>query len=125
MYSFILGFQRLVWCPKWTPASSSSFIVILAKLPPYWIASFAADCPLGIYSLVRSRQSGREDFWPRLPPAQSPHAGPQAAGKIAFAWPTGTKSGVALRKKTLAFRELEPLAGALLSVLLALFSSGI
>src|SRR5437867_12161807 len=27
MYSFIFGFQRLVWCPKWTPASSSSFMV--------------------------------------------------------------------------------------------------
>src|SRR4249919_476226 len=23
MYGFILGFQRRVWCPKWTPASSS------------------------------------------------------------------------------------------------------
>src|SRR5262245_28384209 len=27
MYGFILGFQRLVWCPKWTPASSRFFIV--------------------------------------------------------------------------------------------------
>ena len=27
MYSFIFGFQRLVWCPKWTPASSSSFML--------------------------------------------------------------------------------------------------
>src|SRR5947209_2347575 len=82
MYSFILGFQRLVWCPKWTPASSSSFIVILAKLPPYWIASSAADCPLGIDSLVRSRRSGREDFWPRFTASHSPLAGPQAEGKI-------------------------------------------
>src|SRR3954467_2511656 len=31
MYSFIFGFQRLVWCPKWTPASSRSFIAIPAK----------------------------------------------------------------------------------------------
>ena len=23
MYGFIFGFQRRVWCPKWTPASSS------------------------------------------------------------------------------------------------------
>jgi hypothetical protein len=30
-----LGFQRLVWWPKWTPASSSSFMVMLAKIPPY------------------------------------------------------------------------------------------
>src|SRR4030095_6845971 len=28
MYGFILGFQRLVWCPKWTPASSSCFMEI-------------------------------------------------------------------------------------------------
>src|SRR5437899_7726456 len=24
MKGFILGFQRLVWCPKWTPASNNS-----------------------------------------------------------------------------------------------------
>ena len=27
MYCFIFGFQRLVWCPKWTPASSRSLSV--------------------------------------------------------------------------------------------------
>src|SRR5262245_42065746 len=26
MYERIFGFQRFVWCPKWTPASSRSFI---------------------------------------------------------------------------------------------------
>jgi hypothetical protein len=26
MYSAIFGFQRRVWCPKWTPASSSCFM---------------------------------------------------------------------------------------------------
>ena len=26
MYCFIFGFQRRVWCPKWTPASSRSLI---------------------------------------------------------------------------------------------------
>src|SRR4051794_18885543 len=39
MNSFIFGFQRLVWCPKWTPASSSSFMVIVAKQP-----SSGSDC---------------------------------------------------------------------------------
>src|SRR5512140_376863 len=34
MYFFIFGFQRLVCCPKWTPASSSSFIVIWLICPP-------------------------------------------------------------------------------------------
>ncbi len=33
MYSFIFGFQRFVWWPKCTPASSRSFIAIAAKLP--------------------------------------------------------------------------------------------
>src|SRR6476469_7994621 len=31
MYCFIFGFQRRVLCPKWTPASSSSFIVTSTK----------------------------------------------------------------------------------------------
>src|SRR5207248_11703955 len=41
MYRFILGFQRLVWCPKWTPASRSCLSVtsgmrndLLFLLPP-------------------------------------------------------------------------------------------
>src|SRR5882672_5643899 len=34
MYFCIFGFQRLVWCPKWTPASSSSFMVSAAIVPP-------------------------------------------------------------------------------------------
>src|SRR5581483_2323795 len=32
MNGFIFGFQRLVWCPKWTPASNKSFIAIALKL---------------------------------------------------------------------------------------------
>src|SRR5712691_5377633 len=32
MYSFIFGFQRRTWWPKWTPASKSSFIVNETKL---------------------------------------------------------------------------------------------
>src|SRR6187200_287181 len=34
MNCFIFGFQRLVWCPKWTPASSRSFNAIPFKVPP-------------------------------------------------------------------------------------------
>src|SRR5947208_1241781 len=34
MYFCIFGFQRLVWWPKCTPASSSSFIVSVAMQPP-------------------------------------------------------------------------------------------
>jgi hypothetical protein len=32
MNGFIFGFQRLVWCPKWTPASNKSFMAIALKL---------------------------------------------------------------------------------------------
>jgi hypothetical protein len=49
MYSFILGFQRLVWCPKWTPASSSSFMVMLANQPPRLVCILSGRvAPLGI-----------------------------------------------------------------------------
>src|SRR5688572_21940124 len=34
MNRFILGFQRRVWWPKWTPASSNCFIVTTATVPP-------------------------------------------------------------------------------------------
>src|SRR5208282_4643298 len=38
MYSFIFGFQRRVWWPKCTPASSNSFIVIsTANGPPHLV----------------------------------------------------------------------------------------
>ena len=43
MYSRIFGFQRRVWCPKWTPASSSCFMLVAAKrnlrfVPPLGVA---------------------------------------------------------------------------------------
>src|SRR3989304_6324434 len=34
MFFCIFGFQRFVWCPKCTPASSNSFIVNAAMSPP-------------------------------------------------------------------------------------------
>src|SRR5229473_1401501 len=42
IYSFIFGFQRLVWWPKCTPASSRSFIAIAAKSPPLSFAELEA-----------------------------------------------------------------------------------
>src|ERR1041384_2486490 len=41
MYSFIFGFQRFVWWPKCTPASSRSFIAIPGKCPPLLELTFA------------------------------------------------------------------------------------
>src|SRR5260370_3197459 len=60
MYSFILGFQRLVWCPKWTPASSNSFMVILAKQPPLKSASVVPVANSGLLS--RPRTGAREEL---------------------------------------------------------------
>src|SRR3990170_8714821 len=35
MYFFIFGFQRLVWCPKWTPASNNSFMPMVDIRAPW------------------------------------------------------------------------------------------
>ena len=40
MNSFIFGFHRLVWWPKCTPASSSSFMVSAAMVLPSFPSSF-------------------------------------------------------------------------------------
>src|SRR5688500_18647243 len=40
MNRFIFGFQRRVWCPKWTPASNSCFMVTtgaIARLSDGWV----------------------------------------------------------------------------------------
>jgi hypothetical protein len=34
MNGFILGFQRFVWCPKWTPESNNSFTPMLITIFP-------------------------------------------------------------------------------------------
>jgi hypothetical protein len=34
MKGFILGFQRRVWCPKWTPDSNNSFTPMLSTIFP-------------------------------------------------------------------------------------------
>src|ERR1700734_1062189 len=120
MYSFILGFQRLVWCPKWTPASSSSFMVIVANEPPRSVCILRAAEPLRIAIPVPApRGSGRIEHlktnhsyglsWLRL---YSPHAG--------LPPPAETLPATSLH---FPLRELEPLAGALLSVLLAFFAA--
>src|SRR5262245_31941645 len=85
MNRFIFGFQRRVWCPKWTPASSRSFMVMLGTsyLPGLW----SSTQPLS---------------WTHLSAREPPASGARVCGL-----------GV------LALAELEALAGARLSVLLA------
>src|SRR4051812_47057497 len=49
MYGFILGFQRRVWWPKWTPASKSCLIVATGKVDPLSclvVCSVLANCSL-------------------------------------------------------------------------------
>src|SRR5215467_2623302 len=44
MNSFIFGFHRFVWWPKWTPASSRSFNAIGTKCPPHSARLKAGRC---------------------------------------------------------------------------------
>src|SRR5882672_1398484 len=93
MNFFILGFHLRVWCPKWTPASRSSFIPISAN-----------------------GSSGLQP--PLLPPARPPIGGPVLrSGACVVAGPKGFAPRPAL---FLPLRELEPLAGRGLPVLLPL-----
>src|SRR5450755_214470 len=45
MYGFIFGFQRRVWWPKWTPASSSWRIEIVGTGKDLLFGSTSADLP--------------------------------------------------------------------------------
>src|SRR5574341_1454916 len=98
MNCFIFGFQRRVWCPKWTPASSRSLIATLAA------TAFTSGA--AVETAVVSDNS--------RPPSCQPGAR-DAPGL------SGPKTGLVFRSLTLA--ELEPGAGALLSVLLALLDA--
>src|SRR5262245_12584010 len=60
MYSFIFGFQRFVWWPKCTPASSRSFIAIAAKFPPF------SKCELALAELEALARSSHAVLLPLL-----------------------------------------------------------
>src|SRR5229473_1546541 len=122
MYSFILGFQRRVWWPKCTPASSSSFIVIsTAKFPPLRIAAcgsgwlLLAGLKTGHNNLAAEQPSCRQLAGHDLVPASRNGALPQGRSKR----PRGPLT------RRLALGELESLARALLPVLLALLHTGV
>jgi hypothetical protein len=44
MKGFILGFQRRVWCPKWTPDSNNSFTPMLSTIF-LWLRACRAGHP--------------------------------------------------------------------------------
>src|SRR3970040_1227948 len=73
MYFCILGFQRLVWWPKCTPASSSSFMVSAA-------ISFSSSVGL------RSRAAGVH------PALTSPCPGPSGLGHVSARTAAGDRS---------------------------------
>src|SRR5437667_187009 len=56
MYFCIFGFQRFVWWPKCTPASSSSFIVNVAMNPPSVCLRRAQQARLGRRGIPRDGQ---------------------------------------------------------------------
>src|SRR5947209_8962626 len=101
MNSFILGFQRLVWCPKWTPASSSSFMVMFAKLPPYMDCILCGTAgPARDYIPARNTVSGGKILVPL-------HCWPEWNGNLCSIGPI-----------LLPLRELEACSCSLLPVLL-------
>src|SRR5208282_3875851 len=103
IYSFIFGFQRRVWWPKWTPASSNSFMEIsTAKGPPY-----------------STRHRGSAFATMRESRAAKPVCR-RLAGR-GFARPAPILRAGMDRDRCLALAVLEALARALLAVLLALF----
>jgi hypothetical protein len=72
MKLFILGFQRLVWCPKWTPASIISRMV-MGESVEGWTSSDAGEgdddevsvdsilrllCVVSSASVIGNRNSG-------------------------------------------------------------------
>src|SRR6185437_14124200 len=80
---FILGFQRLVWCPKWTPASNNSLIATTPMpSPPFKLAEHPC---IGRgnrfpYSQAAQRIDADSDFieWGRFPilPKTNPLSNP-------------------------------------------------
>src|SRR5262249_16080478 len=79
MYSFIFGFHRLTWWPKCTPASSSSFIVTVANVPPnqIWFLYSPARVALERFLHPRIAQTGqpitRADYGFRAFQNAAPH----------------------------------------------------
>src|SRR6187401_3785731 len=91
MYFFIFGFQRRVWWPKWTPASSRSFI-----------ATSLITLSFGSSSARPDPEGDRR--------CRACEMGPRAERDPCSELP---------------LRELEALAGARLSVLLAFLHPGV
>src|SRR5207249_2662903 len=123
MYSFIRGFQRLVWCPKWTPASSNSFMVMLANQPPCLVCILHAPAgPLRIAIPVPAPRGTRRIEHPK------PAISFQLLASSQIQRPCHSERSevsrfARTRCSVLSLRILEPFTRALLSVLLAFFGA--
>src|SRR6476619_5132593 len=82
MYCFIFGFQRFVWCPKWTPASRSCFMVMavpearaaaMVSAAPPDTDSFC--CAFIVVSPVVPPLSALPTLDPNLHPGEPSHPG--------------------------------------------------
>src|SRR5512137_2133976 len=58
MYGFIFGFQRLVWWPKWTPASSSCFMLMAVPLEVRAAAMVGSAAAVGAASAGTTASAG-------------------------------------------------------------------
>src|SRR6266545_6437963 len=101
MKSFIFGFQRFVWWPKCTPASSSSFM----------LTGGVTLVPCVVFTVVAKPSSS----------SAAGHAGP-----VGLPAPSRRLEMKRLNQPpSLTLAELEAAPGALLSVLLALLDAGV
>src|SRR5439155_14386913 len=93
MNGFIFGFQRLVWCPKWTPESNNSFTPILITIflwlevrpPPERAANHPAEHGIDFSVVVAPRAHWRRKLRPLSPfqwPAESSHSLRKEGNKI-------------------------------------------
>ena len=116
MYSRIFGFQRRVWCPKWTPASSSCFMVVAAMgreppvVPPPAVGS-RVDRACGGTVTDRDREGVCDGWSSRTarakaepsPCGRSPSIPRRRAGRPA-AWPSRPGTGTeVLRNPTRSY----------------------
>src|SRR6266446_9777305 len=113
MYSFIFGFQRRTWWPKCTPASNNSFIVTVTKqLSPLCqlVCVLAATVASALKATNQNRDNGISisNFEMRIANC--------GLEKQEF---LNSKSAIRNSQFSSSLRELEALARALLSVLLA------
>src|SRR5712692_2674481 len=111
MYSFIFGFQRRTWWPKCTPASNNSFILTVTKqLSPLCqlVCVLAATVASALKATNQNRDNGISisNFEMRIADWRNKSS-------------LNSKSAIRNSQFSSSLRELEALARALLSVLLA------